>query len=227
MRRNIHTRMCGYDPDGIVFTKTNVPGVIESSLLINQGDIYFGSTDGVVFKKSYPVSSEVRNELPMWGTFQGNNQRTGNQNNLELRNEEDFLIPISYKLYQNYPNPFNPITTLKYELPEDSFVDVTVYDILGNVVNNLINANQSSGYKSVQWDATNNQGEPVSAGVYLCKIQAANFVDTKKMICNICIFIWVSCVINIEVSISTFTSTASHIVYKPNLCITCIMFIFS
>ena len=87
IRRNIHTRICGYDPDGIVFTKTNVPGVIESSLLINQGDIYFGSTDGVVFKKSYSVSSEVRNELPMWGTFQGNNQRTGNQNNSELRNE--------------------------------------------------------------------------------------------------------------------------------------------
>ena len=47
---------------------------------------------------------------------------------------------------------------------------------------NLINTNQSSGHKSVQWDATNNQGEPVSAGVYLYKIQTGNFVDTKKMI---------------------------------------------
>ena len=45
---------------------------------------------------------------------------------------------------KNYPNPFNPITTLQYELPEDSFVNVTVYDMLGNVVNKLINANQSS-----------------------------------------------------------------------------------
>ena len=54
--------------------------------------------------------------------------------------------------------------------------------MLGNVVNNLINTNQSSGYKSVQWDATNNQGEPVSAGVYLNKMQAGDFVDTKKMI---------------------------------------------
>ena len=103
----------------------------------------------------------------MWGTFQGNNQRTGNQNNSELRNEEDLFIPTAYKLYQNYPNPFNPITTVRYELPEDSFVDVTVYDMLGNVVNNLVNTNQSSGYKSIQWDATNNLGELVSAGVYL------------------------------------------------------------
>ena len=90
--------------------------------------------------------------------------------------------PKTYNISQNYPNPFNPITTMQYELPEDSFVNVTVYDILGNVVNNLINANQSSGFKSIQWNATNNQGEPVSAGVYLYKIQAGDFVDTKKMI---------------------------------------------
>ena len=74
------------------------------------------------------------------------------------------------------------MTTVRYELPEDSFVDVTVYDMLGNVVNNLVNTNQSSGYKSIQWNATNNQGEPVSAGVYLYKIQTGDFVDTKKMI---------------------------------------------
>ena len=54
--------------------------------------------------------------------------------------------------------------------------------MLGNLVYNLVNANESSGYKSIQWNATNNQGEPVSAGVYLYKIQAGNFVDTKKMI---------------------------------------------
>ena len=94
----------------------------------------------------------------------------------------DHLLPDQYLLYQNYPNPFNPITTLGYELPEDSFVDVTIYDMLGNVVNNLVNANQPSGYKSIQWDTTNNQGEPVSAGVYIYKIQAGDFVDTKKMI---------------------------------------------
>ena len=92
------------------------------------------------------------------------------------------LIPSEYSISQNYPNPFNPITTLQYDLPEESFVNVAIYDMLGNMVNTLVNANQSSGYKSVQWNATNNQGEPVSAGVYLYKIQAGDFVDTKKMI---------------------------------------------
>ena len=91
-------------------------------------------------------------------------------------------IPSSYVLFQNFPNPFNPFTTLQYKLPKNSFVDIMIYDMLGNVVNNLVKTNQLSGYKSIQWDATNNQGEPVSAGVYLYKIQAGDFVDTKKMI---------------------------------------------
>ena len=69
-------------------------------------------------------------------------------------------------LHQNYPNPFNPITTFRYDLPEDSIVNITVYDMLGNIVSNLINQKETSGYKSVQWNATNNQGQPVSAGLY-------------------------------------------------------------
>ena len=102
-------------------------------------------------------------------------QELGIKNNLNV-------MPSNYFLSQNFPNPFNPVTTLKYDLLEDGLVNITIYDILGNVVNNLINANQSSGHKSVQWNATNNQGEPVSAGVYLYKIQAGDFVDTKKMV---------------------------------------------
>ena len=95
---------------------------------------------------------------------------------------EENLMPLDYTLHQNYPNPFNPITTLRYDLPEDSFVDITIYDILGNVVNNLVNDKQSYGYKSIQWNASDNQGRPVSAGVYLYKIQANDFVVVKKMI---------------------------------------------
>ena len=105
-----------------------------------------------------------------------------NEEGLNLKINDNLNGLEYFKLFHAYPNPFNPITTLKYELPKDSFVDVTVYDLLGNVVNNLVNTNQSSGYKSIQWDATNNQGEPVSAGVYLYKIQAGDFSQTKKMI---------------------------------------------
>jgi len=102
--------------------------------------------------------------------------------NLELDNDNDVQSPSSFKLYSNYPNPFNPVTTLHYNLPEGSYVDIIVYDILGKVVNNLVDGNQSSGYKSVQWNATNNAGQPVSAGLYLYTIQAGDFRQTKKMV---------------------------------------------
>ena len=92
------------------------------------------------------------------------------------------LVPDVFALHQNYPNPFNPVTKLRYDLPQDSHVKVTVYDMLGNVINNLVNDNHNSGYKSIQWDATNNQGQQVSAGVYLYSIEAGNFRQTKKMI---------------------------------------------
>jgi hypothetical protein len=91
-------------------------------------------------------------------------------------------VPVYFNVVQNFPNPFNPITTLKYDLFEDSFVDITIYDMLGNVVNNLVNRNQRRGYKSVQWNATNNLGQPVSTGLYFYTIQAGDFIQTKKML---------------------------------------------
>ena len=91
-------------------------------------------------------------------------------------------IPEVFALHQNYPNPFNPITTLRYDLPEHSYVNVTVYDMLGREIRTLVNTTQDAGFKSVIWDATNDYGKPVSAGVYLYKIQAGEFVQTKKMV---------------------------------------------
>ena len=92
------------------------------------------------------------------------------------------LIPLQFALNQNYPNPFNPVTTLRYELPEDGFVNITIYDMMGRVVSNLVSSQQNAGYKSIQWNATNNQGQPVSAGLYLYTIQAGEFRQTKKMV---------------------------------------------
>ena len=95
---------------------------------------------------------------------------------------EEISMPYRYTLRQNYPNPFNPVTTLRYDLPKDGLVKITVYDMLGNVINQLVNEVQNFGYKTVKWNATNNQGQPVSAGVYLYSVEAGDFRQTKKMI---------------------------------------------
>ncbi len=92
------------------------------------------------------------------------------------------LIPTVFALLQNYPNPFNPVTTLRYDLPEQSTVNIIIYDMLGRQVRTLLNQTQDAGFKSVIWDATNDYGKPVSVGVYLYKIQAGEFVQTRKMV---------------------------------------------
>jgi len=94
----------------------------------------------------------------------------------------DETLQITYNLYNAYPNPFNPVTTLRYDLPEDAMVNITIYDMMGRQINTLVSGPQNAGYKSIQWDATNNTGQPVSAGLYLYTIQAGKFRQTKKMV---------------------------------------------
>jgi len=95
---------------------------------------------------------------------------------------DKFDIPIKYSLSQAYPNPFNPVTTLRYDLPEQANVNIIIYDLLGREVRTLVNSTQDAGFKSVIWNATNDYGKPVSAGVYLYQIRAGEFVQTKKMV---------------------------------------------
>ena len=103
--------------------------------------------------------------------------------NMNLSSSDNNLqLPHNFLVYQNYPNPFNPITTLRYNLPDDKFVAITVHDLLGNVVKNLVNGVKSSGYNEALWDATNNQGQNVSGGVYLYSIETDEFKKTKKML---------------------------------------------
>jgi hypothetical protein len=96
--------------------------------------------------------------------------------------ERKAIIPIAYALHQNYPNPFNPITTLGYDLPVENNITLTIYDLNGRLVNQIINTNQPAGHHSVMWNSTNRFGKPVSAGVYLYQIRAGEFVQTRKMV---------------------------------------------
>ena len=99
-----------------------------------------------------------------------------------LLNSKSSLIPIDLYLHQNYPNPFNPFTSLRYDLPNDGLVNITIYDMMGRVVKTLVNSSQTAGFKSVYWNATNDKNQPVSSGLYLYTIQAGEFRQTKKMV---------------------------------------------
>ncbi len=107
-----------------------------------------------------------------------------------LGTEAGHSLPDRVQLHQNYPNPFNPITAIQYELPQRSDVQITIYNILGNQVTTLVSETQSAGHKSVIWNATNNVGHPVGAGVYFYRIEVGDpsagseqgFVQTRKMV---------------------------------------------
>jgi hypothetical protein len=86
-------------------------------------------------------------------------------------------MPSTYLLQQNYPNPFNPSTTILFSIPTSEFVTLKVYDVLGREVATLVNENLSAGSYSYNFDAKN-----LTSGVYLYKLQAGKYSETKKMI---------------------------------------------
>ena len=95
---------------------------------------------------------------------------------------DDRLVPKQIILYPSFPNPFNPVTTLRYYLPEDAMVNINIYDMIGRLVRTMVNSQQNAGYRSIRWNATNDAGEPMSAGLYLYMIKVDEFRQTRKMV---------------------------------------------
>jgi hypothetical protein len=92
------------------------------------------------------------------------------------------LIPEEFIVHQNYPNPFNPVTTIRYDLPEQSTVKLVIYDITGRAVRTLVDEAQEPGYKTVIWNSRNNEGISVGAGLYIYRIEAGKYQRSRKMI---------------------------------------------
>jgi hypothetical protein len=92
-------------------------------------------------------------------------------------NEVTVNLPGEFSLEQNYPNPFNPSTTLRYEIPEGSFVTLKVYDVLGNEIVTLVNEEKPAGTYKLTWNAAN-----LPNGVYFYTLSTGNFLSTKKMV---------------------------------------------
>jgi tetratricopeptide (TPR) repeat protein len=92
-------------------------------------------------------------------------------------------IPNVYELGNNYPNPFNPITTIQYQLPEETTVSLIIYNMNGQIINKLVNHQvQQAGTYQAQWNATDMAGNAVSSGMYFYKLICNDFVDVKKML---------------------------------------------
>ena len=136
------------------------------------------------------IESSFVDVVSEWGNFEywitavdhnGNESDPSDIAGVELSVEQE-IIPEEFALNQNYPNPFNPSTQIRYALAENSKVIITIYNMLGSKVRTLVNETQDAGFRNVLWNATNDNGSSVSAGMYIYTIQAGTFYQAKKMI---------------------------------------------
>jgi len=91
-------------------------------------------------------------------------------------------VPELFALHQNYPNPFNPVTTIRYDVPEQSMITISIYNVLGQRVRELVNTEHAPGYYRVIWDGTNANGRPVTSGMYIYRITAGDYVSSKRLV---------------------------------------------
>jgi len=146
----------------VINTVTNESIVIASGAELDFLSIWTcGCGDEVKDKVVFTVGDHIE----IWGD--GSGLSTTDLNN----------IPALFKLNQNYPNPFNPITTIEYEMPQNGNVNVSIYDIKGELVEKLIDGYNTTGKYSIQWNPKN-----ISSGQYFYQISVDGFVQTKKMV---------------------------------------------
>ena len=150
-----------------------------SNFEANQRDIFFINIDGQIdtsfnitpYNPSNPDDVIYIKELIL--SFRGSD-------NSSLSSKVE-LTPESFTLYQNYPNPFNPSTTIKYNLNDNSYVNVSIYNVAGELVKTLFNGPQNKGKNSLIWNAKNNKNESVAGGLYIYSVTTENNIYSKKM----------------------------------------------
>ncbi len=156
--------------DNVTYNKLNVQEYANPSYLIDcsgieTGNYYLKLTTTVNDSVNLFISDIQRDDVTL------------EKSNLLIRNFKGEGIPIVYDLTQNFPNPFNPSTTIRYQIPQDGIVTLKIYDILGSEVATLVNEEKVAGKYEVNFNAST-----LASGVYIYKIQAGDFVSSKKMI---------------------------------------------
>lgn len=96
-------------------------------------------------------------------------------------NEKTNSLPTEFSLLQNYPNPFNPTTTITFSLPKSTTVDLTIFNVTGQVVNNLVEGQLNASNHQIQWNGTDNFGSPVPSGIYFYQLKSGEFSQVRKM----------------------------------------------
>ena len=133
--------------------------------------------DSFTFSKSAGSSAKVGA-----GPETGDDWAAAWQTDAKLSITVEGAIPEGFVLEQNYPNPFNPSTTIKYQLPKAEKVRISIYDLTGRQVRELVNEHKEAGSYFAQWDGLNQLGKTVATGLYIYQIQAGQFNQVRKIL---------------------------------------------
>lgn len=136
------------------------------------GDIMVRSAAGQSF-----VGTTQANDIQILSGFLADPRLRGD---ITVAVDEEQGLPTSYSLGQNYPNPFNPSTTIRYELPQSGFVEIQIFDLLGQQVAAPVSEEKEAGRYSITWDGINKNGAQATSGVYFYRLITKNFTQTKK-----------------------------------------------
>ncbi|MEW5842290.1 MAG: T9SS type A sorting domain-containing protein [Bacteroidota bacterium] len=169
---------------------TTIPGVVLST------SYGFTKDDGTWFGFPTPSSKWTKDQLSAyWNAFTAFEDKSGGIHNPKyivtalrgamkllgiataVKQDYQETVPTDYVVYQNYPNPFNPSTNIRFALPKESHVKLTVYDVTGREIVTLVNDNLNAGVHTVEWSA-----KDLASGMYLYRIEAGSFVKVNKMI---------------------------------------------
>jgi len=136
----------------------------------------------------FPMLPRVTVKFSVSATDGFDTVKVSGEDRVVFVNRYDYLsiaaegIPTEFALHENYPNPFNPTTTFRFDVPDISDITLTIYNMLGQRVRTFNMNDTPAGYHSIKWNATNDYGDPVGAGVYLYQLQTKDFVKTRKMV---------------------------------------------
>jgi len=105
-----------------------------------------------------------------------------NEDIISIESNDFTLLPSNYELAQNYPNPFNPKTTIKYQLPEATLINLNIYNIKGQLVKTLVDEMQDAGYYNITWDGCNNDDKELPSGLYIYRLSGEDYIESKRML---------------------------------------------
>jgi outer membrane protein assembly factor BamB/N-acetylneuraminic acid mutarotase len=165
--------------------------IVAPPLITEENKLFISSTDGYVYILNYHDESVLGKNVfnsdeatQEWPTFKGNNRRTGYQGDVVLSLDKHIdTLPIKFKLRQNYPNPFNPSTTISFALPEQAQVTLEVYNTIGQRIRTIVASDvYNVGYHTAIWDGRDQYGNPVPSGVYIYRLHAGEYVESRKLL---------------------------------------------